>query len=98
MKAPTRRWLLVSTLLLVVLVLLIALPNITNAPPSFLLGIWHGLLAPWTLLARIYTPIQMYACPNPGTPYDVGFIIGVYLSLPLGWAAAIIAVLYYWFV
>ena len=83
--------------LLTALILTIAIPSIANAPPNFLLGIWHGLLAPWTLLARIFTPVQMYACPNPGTPYDLGFIIGVYLSLPLGWAAAIIALLYAWF-
>lgn len=59
--------------------------------PGFFQGIWHGLLAPWTLVLRIFLDIKMYAFPNSGWFYDLGFLIGVVFSLPVGWLAAIIA-------
>jgi hypothetical protein len=59
--------------------------------PGFFDGIWHGLLAPWTLILRIFMDIKMYAFPNSGWFYDLGFLIGVVFSLPVGWLAAIIA-------
>jgi len=37
--------------------------------------------------------IRMYAVPNSGWFYDLGFLIGVALSLPIGWICAIIAVI-----
>jgi len=61
-------------------------------PPGFFMGIWHGLLAPWSLIARLFFDIKMYAFPNAGWFYDFGFLIGVVFSIPLGWAAALIAV------
>lgn len=61
--------------------------------PGFLMGVWHGLLAPWTLLVRLFTDIAMYAQPNTGWFYDFGFLLGVSISLPVGWIAAIIAVI-----
>jgi hypothetical protein len=61
-------------------------------PPGLFLGIWHGLLAPWTLILRAFLDIKMYAVPNNGWFYDAGFLLGVTGSIPIGWAAAIIAV------
>ena len=61
--------------------------------PGFLDGVWHGLLAPWTLILRLFMDIRMYAFPNSGWFYDFGFLIGVAGSLPIGWIAAIIATL-----
>lgn len=60
--------------------------------PGFLYGIWHGLVAPYTLIIRWFTDIKMYADPNAGFLYDVGFLIGVAGSLPIGWIAAIISI------
>ena len=65
--------------------------------PDFLLGIWHGLLAPWSLLARLFIDVKMYACPNAGWLYDLGFLFGIVFSFPIGWIAAIIAVATYIF-
>ncbi|MBM4436209.1 MAG: hypothetical protein FJ029_03020 [Actinobacteria bacterium] len=62
-------------------------------PPGFFHGVWHGLLAPWTLIVRFFLPIKMYAVPNSGWFYDCGFLIGVFSSIPVGWMAAIIAIL-----
>ena len=62
-------------------------------PPGFFAGIWHGLLAPWTLILRLFLDIKMYAVPNTGWFYDLGFLIGVVFSIPVGWIAAIIALI-----
>ena len=61
-------------------------------PPGFFQGIWHGLLAPWTLILRLFFDITMYAIPNTGWFYDLGFLIGVVFSIPLGWLAALVAI------
>jgi len=61
-------------------------------PPSFFFGVWHGLLAPWTLILRLFMEIRTYAIPNTGWFYDCGFVIGVLFSIPVGWVAAIIAI------
>lgn len=78
-------------------------PNTANAfvpkngysdynPPGFFSGIWHGLLAPWSLIARLFMDdVVMYAVPNTGWFYDTGFLIGVAGSIPIGWAAAILS-------
>jgi hypothetical protein len=60
--------------------------------PGFFVGIWDGLIAPWTLLLRAFIDIGMYALPNAGWWYDAGFLLGVTASLPVGWIAALIAV------
>jgi hypothetical protein len=60
-------------------------------PPGFLSGLWHGLIAPWTLILRLFIEIKMYAVPNSGWFYDLGFCIGFALSIPVGWVAAIVA-------
>ena len=60
--------------------------------PGFFVGIWHGLLAPWSLIARLFLDVRMYAFPNAGWVYDLGFLIGVFFSMPFGWFCALIAV------
>jgi hypothetical protein len=35
----------------------------------------------------------MYETPNSGWFYDCGFLLGVTGSMPIGWAAAIVALL-----
>jgi len=62
-------------------------------PPGFFSGVWHGLLAPWTLILRLFLEIKMYAVPNTGWFYDLGFLIGIVFSIPVGWIAAIIALI-----
>ena len=61
---------------------------------GFFSGIWHGLLAPWSLIARWFIDgAEMYAFSNTGWFYDFGFLIGVVFSIPVGWAAAILSTL-----
>ena len=65
---------------------------ITSNPPGFFQAVWHGLLAPYTLIVRIFVDIDMYAIPNGGWDYDLGFLIGICLSYHFGWLATIVAV------
>lgn len=61
-------------------------------PAGFFSGIWHGLLAPWSLIARwVFDGVEMYAIANTGWFYDFGFLLGVGGSLPIGWIAAILS-------
>jgi hypothetical protein len=89
------------SMLMVLLVVSIALagcgfvgerPPSVSSVPGFLVGIWDGLIAPWTLLLRAFIDIRMYAVPNSGWGYDAGFLLGITGSIPLGWIAALIAI------
>ena len=47
-------------------------------PAGFWAGLWHGLIAPITFLASLFTPdVRIYETNNRGRLYDFGFIIGV---------------------
>lgn len=61
-------------------------------PPGFFSAIWHGLLAPYSLVARWFiSDVVMYAIPNTGWFYDFGFLIGMAGSIPIGWIATILS-------
>jgi hypothetical protein len=43
-------------------------------------GLWHGLIAPITLIGSFFNPaMQMYEVHNNGREYNLGFLIGVAL-------------------
>ncbi len=45
---------------------------------GILLGIWHGVISPVTLVMSFINPkVQMYEVHNDGNQYDLGFLIGV---------------------
>ncbi len=53
---------------------------------QFLLGVWHGVIAPFTLIAEVlnyFLPhllpwsVHMYEPKGTGAPYDVGFYLGL---------------------
>jgi hypothetical protein len=47
-------------------------------PASILLGIWHGIISPITLVVSFINPVvQMYEVHNDGSPYNLGFLLGV---------------------
>lgn len=94
---------LLSFVIIVGIFTVFAIPSTTEAfvqkyayskydPPGFFSGIWHGLLAPYSLVARWFMDDgAMYAVPNTGWFYDAGFLIGLLGSIPVGWAAAILS-------
>lgn len=45
--------------------------------PGIFMGVIHGLLAPLALIAGIFTDARIYAFPNSGWWYDLGFILGI---------------------
>ena len=45
-------------------------------------GLWHGLIAPITLVISFFNPdVTMYEVHNAGSEYDLGFLIGVILVI-----------------
>lgn len=45
-------------------------------PPGFFSGLLHGFLMLFSLIGSIFTDVRVYAFPNSGFWYDVGFVIG----------------------
>lgn len=84
--------------LLLVVILLTGCTFATDDPgnPSgFLMGVWHGIVAPYTLVVRWFIDIEMYAVSNTGFGYDLGFLLGLIAAIPIGWLATIISILFY---
>jgi hypothetical protein len=48
------------------------LPN----PPGFFSGLLHGCLMLFSLIGSVFTDVRIYAFPNSGFLYDLGFLIG----------------------
>jgi hypothetical protein len=46
-------------------------------PPGFFLGFVHGLISPIALIAELFTDARVYAFPNSGGLYDLGFMLGI---------------------
>lgn len=46
--------------------------------PGFWLGLWHGVIFPVAAVASFFAAdIAVYAVPNGGVWYDVGYFIGI---------------------
>jgi hypothetical protein len=45
--------------------------------PGFFGGLWHGLVAPFALVGSLFAKVRIYAFPNSGGWYDLGFVLGV---------------------
>jgi hypothetical protein len=46
-------------------------------PPGFFHALWHGLIAPIAFVGSLFTNARIYAFPNTGVWYDLGFLIGI---------------------
>jgi len=44
---------------------------------GFLIGIWHGFIAPISLLGSLVMDINIYEVHNTGFPYNTGFLLGL---------------------
>jgi hypothetical protein len=72
---------IIATLLLALL-LVSCLPgdgkNTAEKPANFLTGIWHGWVAPISVIVGIFKPgIRVYETNNTGWWYDLGFYMAV---------------------
>ena len=53
-------------------------PGPNGAVASLVQGVWHGLIAPVTLVLSFFNEnVQMYEVHNDGKEYNLGFLFGV---------------------
>jgi hypothetical protein len=45
-------------------------------PPGFFSGLLHGFIMLFSLIASLFTDCSIYAFPNTGFWYNLGFVIG----------------------
>ncbi|MDF1522465.1 MAG: hypothetical protein P1P87_06540 [Trueperaceae bacterium] len=78
-----RRTVALASAVLLVLVLAgcaaVQVPDATATDaPGFLLGLWHGFIAPIAFVISLFTnAVRVYAVPNLGRWYDFGFMLGI---------------------
>jgi hypothetical protein len=54
------------------------LPDARGNVAGALLGLWHGIISPVTLVWSFFTPnVQMYEVHNDGNQYNLGFLVGI---------------------
>ncbi|RAP75929.1 hypothetical protein [Paenibacillus montanisoli] len=77
-----RRWVLLFTLFAGLLMLTGCVPgdgtNTVQNPAGFFWGIWHGWVAPISLIIGLFKDsIRIYETHNTGWWYDLGFYLAV---------------------
>ena len=78
-----------KTLALVPLLLVLAAcasqphPKEFSDAPGFFSGVFHGATFITAFLIGVFSDVRMYAFPNSGVWYDLGFIIGIPIQLGL---------------
>jgi hypothetical protein len=51
-------------------------------PAGFWMGLWHGIIFPITFVISLFSDdVSVYEVVNRGNWYDLGFILGVMMSL-----------------
>jgi|GEM_PF-2179753 len=45
-------------------------------PPGFFMGVWHGATMGFSLIGEIFFNHRIYAFPNSGGWYDLGYVLG----------------------
>lgn len=68
--------------LLILLLLSACAPGLNDRSPEkpagFLWGIWHGWIAPFSLILSIFVPeVSIYEVHNNGFWYDLGFYLAI---------------------
>lgn len=49
--------------------------------PGFWMGLVHGFLIFFSMVGSFFSDVRIYAFPNSGTFYDLGYLLGAMLSL-----------------
>ncbi len=50
-------------------------------PPGFWTGMVHGFLIFFSMIGSYFSDIRIYAFPNSGGFYDLGYLLGAMMSL-----------------
>jgi hypothetical protein len=63
--------------------------NSAGKPAGFFMGVWHGIVAPVSLVVQVFKPsIRLYEVNNTGFWYDFGFWLALASGTGGGTAAA----------
>lgn len=77
----SRKLLLMLLLLTLILVLSGCMPGharYESQPAGFFWGVWHGWIAPISLIVQLFDPaVRVYEANNTGWWYDFGFYIAL---------------------
>lgn len=77
MQYNLKQWLI----LFFILLLTGCAPGVDNysleEPAGFFSGIWHGWIAPFTLILGLFSDVRIYETNNTGWWYDFGFYMAV---------------------
>ena len=57
-------------------------------PPGFFRGLFHGFIILFSFIISLFTDYSIYAFPNSGGWYDLGFLLGVMIFFGGGGARA----------
>ncbi len=63
-------------------------PDTIVVSPGFFFGLLHGFIFPFSLIGSLFTNVRVYAFPNTGFFYDLGFFLGAAAILGGGGATA----------
>jgi hypothetical protein len=59
-------------------------PDVTGRIARAGAGLWHGIIAPATLLISFFnSDVRMYEVHNVGSEYDLGFLLGVAIVMSI---------------
>ncbi len=50
--------------------------GVVENPPGFFHGLLHGFLILFSFIGSLFTDYEMYAIPNSGPWYNLGYLIG----------------------
>ncbi|MCF7914528.1 MAG: hypothetical protein K9L66_05120 [Spirochaetaceae bacterium] len=50
--------------------------GVVENPPGFFHGLLHGFLILFSFVGSLFTDYEMYAIPNSGTWYNLGYLLG----------------------
>lgn len=63
---------------------LINQPDLTGRVARAGAGLWHGIIAPATLIVSFFnSDVRMYEVHNAGSEYDFGFLLGVAIVIAI---------------
>ena len=52
-------------------------------PPGFFSGLFHGVIIPISLILSMFTEYKVYAIPNSGFYYKLGFMTGIMILISI---------------